>query len=134
MPTSSLLFGPLQKENWKKGSFLIFPLKPLFQVRVSFGETILRKSWKNILLEVISIKKIKSPLSGITCGIQRKSLLIALATELRGLAPDTVVKVFNLALTDKNEVMSEVFKSKAIPVGSSTVSNDILWWVDGSVS
>ena len=39
---------------------------------------------------------------------------------------DTVVKVFNLAKADKNEIMTEVFKSRAIAVGSPTVSNSYL--------
>lgn len=60
-----------------------------------------------------------------------KKLAHALATELRNLSPDTVVKVFNVAISDKNEVMTEVFKSKAIAVGSPTVSNDILSSVGG---
>lgn len=60
-----------------------------------------------------------------------KKLAHALATELRSLAPNTIVKVFNVALADKNEVMTEVFKSKAIAVGSPTVSNDILSSVGG---
>ncbi len=55
----------------------------------------------------------------------------ALERHLRNLSPETVVKVFNVATTDKNEVMTEVFKSKAIAVGSPTVSNDILSSVGG---
>ena len=46
--------------------------------------------------------------------------------ELSAAKPDTVVKVFSVSKSDKNEVMTEVFKSKAIVVGSPTVSNDIL--------
>ena len=47
------------------------------------------------------------------------------------LSPDTRVKVFNLSKTDKNEIMTEVFRSKAIAVGSPTVGNDILSSVGG---
>lgn len=50
----------------------------------------------------------------------------ALATELHKESPNTVVKVFNLAKADKNEIMTEVFKSRAIAVGSPTVSNSYL--------
>lgn len=60
-----------------------------------------------------------------------KKLAHALEVHLRDLAPQTVVKVFNVSLSDKNEVMTEVFKSKAIAVGSPTVSNDILSSVGG---
>lgn len=46
-------------------------------------------------------------------------------------APHTHVKIFNCAKQDKNEIMTEVFKSKAIAVGSPTVGNDILSSVAG---
>ena len=55
----------------------------------------------------------------------------AIAEEIRRQSPETVVKVFNVAKADKNEVMTEVFKSKAIVVGSPTVSNSILSSVAG---
>ncbi len=54
-----------------------------------------------------------------------------IAAEIHRQSPDTVVKVFNVAKADKNEVMTEVFKSKAIAVGSPTVSNSILSSVAG---
>lgn len=55
----------------------------------------------------------------------------AIAHEIARQSPDTVVKLFHIAKTDKNEVMTEIFKSKAIAVGSPTVSNDILSSVAG---
>jgi len=51
--------------------------------------------------------------------------------EISAQSPDTVVKVFSIAKADKNEIMTEIFKSKAIAVGSPTVSNDILSSVTG---
>ncbi|SFU36095.1 Flavorubredoxin [Clostridium sp. DSM 8431] len=54
-----------------------------------------------------------------------------IAEEIHTQSPDTVVKVFNISKSDKNEVMTEVFKSKAISVGSPTVGNDILPGVTG---
>lgn len=54
-----------------------------------------------------------------------------IAREIAEQSPDTVVKVFNVAKADKNEIMTEVFKSKAIVVGSPTVSSDILSSVSG---
>ncbi len=36
------------------------------------------------------------------------------------------VKLFNLAKTDKNDAITEIFKSKAILMGSSTINNGIL--------
>lgn len=55
----------------------------------------------------------------------------AIAREITKQSPDTVVKVFNLSKTDKNDIMTEVMKSKAIAVGSPTVGNDILSSVTG---
>lgn len=54
-----------------------------------------------------------------------------IAEEIHRQSPSTVVKVFNIAKADKNEVMTEIFKSKAIAVGSPTVSNSILSSVAG---
>lgn len=54
-----------------------------------------------------------------------------LADAIHAQSPNTVVKVFNIAKADKNEVMTEVFKSKAIAVGSPTVGNSILSSVAG---
>ena len=55
----------------------------------------------------------------------------AIAEQAARVSPDTVVKVFNIAKTDKNEIMTEVFKSRAIAVGSPTASNNILSNVAG---
>lgn len=54
-----------------------------------------------------------------------------LADEIHSQSPDTVVKLFNISKSDKNEVMTEVFKSRAIAVGSPTVGNSILSSVAG---
>lgn len=40
--------------------------------------------------------------------------------------PDVVIKLYNAAKTDKNDVITEMFKSKAILVGSSTVNKSIM--------
>jgi flavorubredoxin len=47
----------------------------------------------------------------------------------RGLASNSSgldVKVFNIAKSDKNDIVTEIFKSKAIGVGSSTINRGIL--------
>lgn len=54
-----------------------------------------------------------------------------IAEEVHTQSPDTVVKVFNISKSDKNEVMTEIFKSKAIAVGSPTVGNSVLSSVAG---
>jgi len=40
--------------------------------------------------------------------------------------PDARVKLINVGKTDKNDVLTEVFKSKGVLVGSSTINNGIL--------
>jgi anaerobic nitric oxide reductase flavorubredoxin len=44
---------------------------------------------------------------------------------------DVTVKLFNLAKTDKNDVITEIFKSKAVLFGSPTINNGILVSVAG---
>lgn len=60
-----------------------------------------------------------------------EKLAHAIAAEIHKQSPATVVKVFNIAKTDKNDIMTEVFKSKAICVGSPTECNGILSSVEG---
>lgn len=55
----------------------------------------------------------------------------AIAHEISLQSPETVVKVYNISKSDKNEVMTEIFKSKAIALGSPTECNDILSSVSG---
>ncbi len=57
-----------------------------------------------------------------------------IAREISKQSPDTIVKLFNIAKSDKNEVMTEIFKSKAIVIGSPTVGNDILSGMAGWVA
>lgn len=51
--------------------------------------------------------------------------------EISALSPSTKVKVFNISKTNKNDIMTEVFKSKAIALGSPTVGQSILSAVGG---
>lgn len=50
----------------------------------------------------------------------------AIAQGIRAAAPTTTVKLFNVARSDKNDVIAEVFKSKAVLLGSSTINRGIL--------
>lgn len=45
--------------------------------------------------------------------------------------PDVTVKLYNAARTDKNDIITEVFKSKAILVGSPTINRGILSAIAG---
>lgn len=49
-----------------------------------------------------------------------------IAEGIRMADSEVVVKVFNVAKSDDNDLAAEVFKSKAIAVGSPTVSNSML--------
>jgi len=51
--------------------------------------------------------------------------------EISRISPSTKVKIFNVSKTNKNDIMTEVFKSKAIAVGSPTVGQNILSSVGG---
>jgi flavorubredoxin len=50
----------------------------------------------------------------------------AIAAGIRKADPEVVIKLFNLSNSDKNDVLTHVFKSKAILVGSPTVNNVML--------
>lgn len=55
----------------------------------------------------------------------------AIAEEVAKQSPDTVVKVFNVDKASKDDIATEVFKSKAIAVGSPTILNDLLAGMEG---
>ncbi|BCL75584.1 anaerobic nitric oxide reductase flavorubredoxin [Jeongeupia sp. HS-3] len=50
----------------------------------------------------------------------------AIAEGIRAVDANVVIKLFNLSNTDKNDVLTHVFKSKAILVGSPTINNVML--------
>ncbi|UCG06174.1 MAG: anaerobic nitric oxide reductase flavorubredoxin [Desulfobacterales bacterium] len=54
-----------------------------------------------------------------------------IATGIGDADKEVNVKLFNLAKTDKNDVITEIFKSKAILVGSPTINRGILVSVAG---
>ena len=55
-----------------------------------------------------------------------RSLAEQIAAGISSVDPEVTVKLFNVSKTDENDLATEVFKSKAIAVGSPTVSNGIL--------
>jgi flavorubredoxin len=55
----------------------------------------------------------------------------AIADAIRTASPSTTVKLFDISRSDKNEIMTEVFRSKAIAVGSPTVGGNVLSSVGG---
>ncbi|MBR6904534.1 MAG: anaerobic nitric oxide reductase flavorubredoxin [Bacteroidales bacterium] len=55
----------------------------------------------------------------------------AIADGIREASPTTEVKLFNAALTDKNDITTEVFRSKALLMGSPTINYGLSYAVDG---
>ena len=55
----------------------------------------------------------------------------AIADEIKAQSPGTVVKVYHIPTSDQTEIMGEVFRSKAIALGSPTVINGMLFSVAG---
>jgi flavorubredoxin len=55
----------------------------------------------------------------------------AIARGIREADPDVTIKIYNAARTDKNDIITEVFKSKAILVGSPTINRGILSAIAG---
>ena len=55
----------------------------------------------------------------------------ALAEGIREVSPTTEVKLFNAALADKNDITTEVFRSKALLVGSPTINYGLSYAIDG---
>ena len=49
-----------------------------------------------------------------------------IADEIHAQDPETTVKVMSAASADKNDIMVEVFRSKAVAVGSPTIVRDIM--------
>lgn len=56
-----------------------------------------------------------------------------IAEGIRQADQDVVVKVYNLAKSDENDLITEVFKSKAVVIGSPTIANTILHSVAGFI-
>ena len=55
-----------------------------------------------------------------------KELAERIAEGIKKQDENVTVKIFNLAKSDLNDIVTEVFKSKAIAVGSPTIGNNIL--------
>jgi len=55
----------------------------------------------------------------------------AIAAGIQNIDPSVTIKIFNSSKDDKNDIITEVFKSKAILVGSPTINNGYLYSVGG---
>jgi flavorubredoxin len=55
----------------------------------------------------------------------------AIADGINKSDPNVTVRLFNASKEDKNDLITEIFKSKAILVGSSTINNGLLHSIGG---
>ena len=55
----------------------------------------------------------------------------AIADGIREQSPTTTVKIYNAALNDKNDILTEVFHSRAVLVGSPTINNGYSYAIAG---
>ena len=55
----------------------------------------------------------------------------AIADGIREQSPTTTVKIYNAALSDKNDILTEVFHSRAVLVGSPTINNGYSYAIAG---
>ncbi|MCK9328427.1 MAG: anaerobic nitric oxide reductase flavorubredoxin [Candidatus Cloacimonetes bacterium] len=62
-----------------------------------------------------------------------KTLAENIAEGIRLQDKEVVVKVHNLAKSDQNDLITEIFKSKSVIIGSPTISNSILHSVAGFI-
>lgn len=62
-----------------------------------------------------------------------KILAEKIAEGITAIDPDVVIKIYNLAKSDENDLITEVFKSKAVLVGSPTVSSNVLHSIAGFI-
>jgi anaerobic nitric oxide reductase flavorubredoxin len=62
-----------------------------------------------------------------------KLLAEKIAEGIRLADPTVVVKVYNLSKSDENDLITEVFKSKIVVIGSPTIANSILHSVAGFI-
>ncbi|MBN2158198.1 MAG: anaerobic nitric oxide reductase flavorubredoxin [Spirochaetes bacterium] len=50
----------------------------------------------------------------------------SIAAGLKEARPDLTIKLYNASMTDKNDIVTEVFRSKAIGIGSPTINQGVL--------
>ena len=60
-----------------------------------------------------------------------KRMAEAVAEGIKAENPELIVKLFNAAHSDKSDIITEVFKSKGIMVGSPTINKGILYSIAG---
>ena len=55
----------------------------------------------------------------------------AIARGIEAVLPDFTVKIFNAAMEDKNDILTEIFHSRALLIGSPTINNGYSYAVAG---
>jgi len=62
-----------------------------------------------------------------------KTMAEAIASGIKSIKPEMNVKLYNSGRYDKNDIITEIFKSKAVLVGSSTINNGYLYSIAGVI-
>ena len=62
-----------------------------------------------------------------------KIMAEAIAEGIRSVDDEVDVKLYHTGITDKNDILTEIFKSKMVVVGSSTINNGILSSIAGMI-
>lgn len=66
-----------------------------------------------------------------TMWLSTRHMAEAMAEGIQKASPGTTIKIMNAAKEDKNDILVEVFKSKAILVGSPTINNGFSYAIAG---
>lgn len=95
--------------------------------------------WKDDPMEIVekykqwadSYKENQITLVYDTMWDSTRHMAVAIAEGILSVDPAVTVKLLNGSIDDKNDIMTEVFRSKGILVGSSTVYNGLLHSIGG---
>lgn len=55
----------------------------------------------------------------------------AIADGIYRQSPDTIVTIYNAAKHDKNDILTEIFRSRAVIMGCPTINNELSYAIDG---
>jgi len=97
--------------------------------------------WKDNLMQIVdqylewadSYKENQITIIYDTMWNSTRTMAEAIAAGIYEADPEVTVKLFNSSQSDKNDIATEVFASKAILMGSSTINNGFLFSIGGTI-
>jgi len=97
--------------------------------------------WKDNLMQIVdqylewadSYKENQITIIYDTMWNSTRTMAEAIAAGIYEADPEVTVKLFNSSQSDKNDIATEVFASKAILLGSSTINNGFLFSIGGTI-